>query len=863
MRTRNLLLVLTLVCSLMLAIPASSTVLLSESFPYSLQQDINTDGAYRQGLGGSTLALPILYKESDTSNYGIWLWNPGMAMVNDSGNSGLNRKNAGVLYDFKSYDGLKYTIVVNPAYGNGYSGDLLSWAGFTIAGVDPNTSQGGLGSSLGFKIAKSGAWAAYDFNSTPFATGTVAGTANGLAGLQYTITATLKKSGANYLYSISINDGTDHVLVTDHVVSTTFATNYINLLSGNEQTAVGFPEIVNFASLTIETIAVEPPVIEPPTVTYNTTLLAEAYPWSIQQDINTSNDYRQGLGGSSLPLPVMYKESNTAEWGIFLWNSGLAFSSNSGNSGLNRQNAGVLYDFKDYDYLKYTIAVNPASTAGYALDLLSWAGFTIAGVDPNTSQGGLGSSLGFKISKSGAWAAYDFNSTPFATGTVAGTPAGSLGLQYTITAKLEKVGDVYLYSISINDGSEQVLVENHVVSTAFATNYLNLLAGSEQAEAGHPDIANFASLKIETEILMPTIAYSDDITIDGNLSDWADANWIDETFAYFPATGLVNSDMTSPQVAWKWGAGGTKLYMAARVQDSYHVFTDTYIAWNKSDRIETQIWASSQSGVINQATSDISQQYEFGLKANGIDTWSGIIGGNAIPASANFQHAVKTGADGWIYYEAALTPFEAFNRVTSETTPKIMVAGDLIGADACIGSINSISQFNMAAINSMQNKYNTTDALAKWTLSRAGVQGTIDLLNYNADVFGQAGTVTITDGVSTETHKIVIDTDGLFTFTTALRGACTATAKVGHWLAKAGTVTVDADGNGTVNFSLTNGDAVDSNEVDWDDYNAVVDAFGSLPGDSNWNANADLDGTGEVDWDDFNIAVDNFGAVGE
>ena len=64
-------------------------------------------------------------------------------------------------------------------------------------------------------------------------------------------------------------------------------------------------------------------------------------------------------------------------------------------------------------------------------------------------------------------------------------------------------------------------------------------------------------------------------------------------------------------------------------------------------------------------------------------------------------------------------------------------------------------------------------------------------------------------------------------------------------------------------ITLTNGDVVDNNEVDWDDYNAVVDAFGSLPGDSNWNANADVDGTGEVDWDDFNIvSIDNFGSVG-
>ena len=232
-------------------------------------------------------------------------------------------------------------------------------------------------------------------------------------------------------------------------------------------------------------------------------------------------------------------------------------------------------------------------------------------------------------------------------------------------------------------------------------------------------------------------------------------------------------------------------------------------------------------------------------------------------SSISYLQFLNAPADGWIYYEAEMTAFELFNRQTGETTLKIMAAGDIIGADACIASVNSGGQYNQVAINQMAAKYANTTSLELWDLVRSGVQGTIDLLNYSADVFGQAGTVTITSGTSTEIHKIVLDTNGLYTFTTALRGNCTAVAKIGHWLAKAGTVTVDADGNGTVNFSLTNGDAVDSNEVDWDDYNAVVDAFGSLPGDSNWNANADLDGTGEVDWDDFNIAVDNFGAVGE
>jgi hypothetical protein len=42
----------------------------------------------------------------------------------------------------------------------------------------------------------------------------------------------------------------------------------------------------------------------------------------------------------------------------------------------------------------------------------------------------------------------------------------------------------------------------------------------------------------------------------------------------------------------------------------------------------------------------------------------------------------------------------------------------------------------------------------------------------------------------------------------------------------------------------------------------LVAAFGSVPGDSTWNPNADLDGDEEVTLQDFGILVKNFGLVG-
>ncbi len=84
-----------------------------------------------------------------------------------------------------------------------------------------------------------------------------------------------------------------------------------------------------------------------------------------------------------------------------------------------------------------------------------------------------------------------------------------------------------------------------------------------------------------------------------------------------------------------------------------------------------------------------------------------------------------------------------------------------------------------------------------------------------------------------------------------------------HWLAKM-TSAIDVSANtdiGTVN--VINGDVVDNNEVDFSDINATRAAYGSFPGDGNWNERADVDGSGEVDFTDINIVRGNYGEIGD
>lgn len=70
----------------------------------------------------------------------------------------------------------------------------------------------------------------------------------------------------------------------------------------------------------------------------------------------------------------------------------------------------------------------------------------------------------------------------------------------------------------------------------------------------------------------------------------------------------------------------------------------------------------------------------------------------------------------------------------------------------------------------------------------------------------------------------------------------------------------DDDG---VQFPMINGDCDMDNEIAIGDFALISSAFGSFPGEPNWNENADVDGDGEVTIGDYSIMSDNFGEVGD
>lgn len=149
------------------------------------------------------------------------------------------------------------------------------------------------------------------------------------------------------------------------------------------------------------------------------------------------------------------------------------------------------------------------------------------------------------------------------------------------------------------------------------------------------------------------------------------------------------------------------------------------------------------------------------------------------------------------------------------------------------------------------------------------VAGNINLQAFMGVVAGRQATLELlhpVSGVTLHTAVVNLDAGGNYSFTTSLRGEFRVAAKASHWLRRArpDTITLNNEkGAGGVNLSLKNGDVDDDNEVTIGDYAQLSAAFGSEPGDGNWNAEADLNGDDGVDIGDFAILSANFGQVGD
>ncbi|MBX7131729.1 MAG: hypothetical protein K1X67_03510 [Fimbriimonadaceae bacterium] len=146
------------------------------------------------------------------------------------------------------------------------------------------------------------------------------------------------------------------------------------------------------------------------------------------------------------------------------------------------------------------------------------------------------------------------------------------------------------------------------------------------------------------------------------------------------------------------------------------------------------------------------------------------------------------------------------------------------------------------------------------------ISGNVFLSDFGADPAGRQVTVELFDGVNVvDTQVVALDSSGNYSLTTsAPAGTYDVFAKSSHWLRKVrGSVVVSAGGATGVDFSLTNGDCNDDNEVGIGDFAILSAAYNSNLGDPGYSDGADLNGDEAVDIADYAILSSNYGLSGD
>ena len=211
------------------------------------------------------------------------------------------------------------------------------------------------------------------------------------------------------------------------------------------------------------------------------------------------------------------------------------------------------------------------------------------------------------------------------------------------------------------------------------------------------------------------------IAVDGDLTDWADAEWTPLDVVYDGSP----SDIESARFAVGWSPEG-KIYVAIMVDDTEHVFTDEFKSYDAGDRAEIYLMAGGRGGPFGGCARNTmqgpAQQYTLGVKAsNHREAWMCMGENLPVPADAGPEYAVRV-KDSTIVYEAAITSFDYYGGLIGKpalTKLSKLELGRTVCFDVVVNSRGGGS-FGMLAENSSKPKYVHTCYLARHTLVAQG-----------------------------------------------------------------------------------------------------------------------------------------------
>jgi hypothetical protein len=217
-------------------------------------------------------------------------------------------------------------------------------------------------------------------------------------------------------------------------------------------------------------------------------------------------------------------------------------------------------------------------------------------------------------------------------------------------------------------------------------------------------------------------------TVDGDLSDWAGANWIAMNAVFYADPPELAFDLTGAKWAAKWTPD--TIYVAVTGVDTDHVFTATNQGWDQQDSVEVYVDAANQNyvGYADPGSWSQAQQYcgaptptagEEWLNMGWVDVPEGTLPG--------FETTV---VGDTINYEFALRPYNNYNiNDVAASTAVTLSGGMTIGLDVVIDTRQATwgTGFGMLCWQNGPDKWNDASVFLDQVLAGSVLPGDANL----------------------------------------------------------------------------------------------------------------------------------------
>jgi|GEM_PF-2535883 len=227
-----------------------------------------------------------------------------------------------------------------------------------------------------------------------------------------------------------------------------------------------------------------------------------------------------------------------------------------------------------------------------------------------------------------------------------------------------------------------------------------------------------------------------------------------------------------------------------------------------------------------------------------IGVWDSAFTGTTAGATYLTFHYDAALAESLGITEADLKLYNYSGGIWTEIASEVYPGADQIVGSTFTGSMNSLFAVGIPGLATIEGVVSLNDFVGDNSM----IPVTIDIRN-------------VDNLTALETHPVSLDTNGHYSFTTttSLGGTYDVVAKASHWLRQKRSAVEFTGTNVTVDFTLTNGDCDEDNEVTSTDLSIVLAALDVAPGDMT----ADLNGDQNITVSDLSIVLASMDTMGD